>query len=150
MQVILLKDIEKLGRKDELITVRDGFARNFLLPRAFAVHATRENRKSVETKKELEVRRKNRRKEEAERLAERLGSFRLSLEVSTGEKDKLFGSVTAQDIADAFKRQGIVIDKKQIRLPELIRSLGTHPVTIELETDVKPTVQVEIVKSKKK
>lgn len=148
MEVILLKDVEKLGKKGEVLNVRDGFGRNFLLPRSLALQATRANRISVEKEKERAAKQKSQKKEEAEKLAQDLASLVLRLEVKAGEKDKLFGSVTAQDVAEALKEKGFALDKRQVHLSEPIRSLGAHAVTVELETDVKTTVQVEVVKEK--
>lgn len=150
MEVLLVKDVEKLGRKGELVSVRDGFARNFLIPHALAVLATRENQRVAEGEKKRTALHAERKKKDSEKLAQQIASLRLILEVAVGEKEKLFGSVTPQDIAEALKRQGVVLDKKRIHLSEPIRSLGTHAVTIELEGDVKLTLQVEIIKSKKK
>lgn len=148
MEVILLKDVERLGKKGDVVTVRDGFGRNFLLPRALAFRVTRENQFLIEAEKKRETRRRERRKEEVEKLAQALGSLHLRFEVAVGGKDKLFGSVTAQDLAETLKQKGIVLDKRKIRLSEPIRSLGTHTVTVDLDQDVKPTVQVEIVRKK--
>ena len=148
MELILLKDVEKLGKKGEVVSVRDGFGRNFLLPRSLALPATRENRLLNENEKKRAAKRRDQKKEEAAKLAESLISLHLRLEVKVGEKDKLFGSVTAQDLAEAFKQQGISLDKKQIHLSEPIRSLGVHPVTVDLGADVKPTLHVEIIKKK--
>jgi len=150
MEVLLVKDVEKLGRKGELVSVRDGYARNFLIPHALAILATRENQRVIEGEKKRATLRAERRKEDSEKLAQQIASLRLSLEVAVGEKEKLFGSVTAQQIAGALKRQGVVLDKRRIHLPEPIHSLGTHAVTIELEGNVKLAIQVEIIKSKKK
>ena len=148
MEVILLKDVEKLGKKGEVVNVRDGFGRNYLLPSSLALRATRENRARLEAEKKRSAERQGRKREEAEKLAQSLQSLALRLEVAVGEKDKLFGSVTAQDLADAFKQKGIVLDKKQFHLSEPIRSLGTHAVTVDLGAEVKSTLQVEIVRKK--
>lgn len=146
MEVILLRDVEKLGKRGEVVNVRDGFGRNFLLPRSLAIAATRSNRAFLEAQKKRTAKRLTEKKEEAEETAERLKSVRLRLEMAVGEKDKLFGAVTAQDLAEALRERGFNLDKKQIRLPEPIRSLGTHTVIVELNSDVKPTLQVEVVK----
>ena len=145
MELILIKDVEKLGRQGEVVNVRDGFGRNFLLPRALAVQATKKNRALLEGEKERARRHRGLEKEEAEKLAERLKNLTLRLEVKVGEKGKLFGSVTAQDVAEALKAKGIRVAKKQIHLPEPIRTLGAHTVTVELDPEVKPALQVEIV-----
>lgn len=146
MEVILLKDVEKLGKKGDIVDVRDGFGRNFLLPRAFAQASTRENRLLIESEKKLAARRRTREKNSAQKLAERLVSLKLRIEVEAGEKDKLFGAVTSQDLAEALKAEGVTLDKRQILLPGPLRTLGFHSVTLELDREIKPTVQVEIIK----
>jgi large subunit ribosomal protein L9 len=146
MEIILLKDVEKVGRKGEIVSVRDGFGRNFLLPRTLALPATPENRAQLETEKRRAAERRTQKKQEAEKLAEKLASLRLRVPVAVGEKDKLFGSVTSQDVAEAAAREGITLDKKQLILSEPIRSLGTHAVIVELDPNVKTTLQVEVVK----
>ena len=146
MQVILLKDVEKLGRRGESLNVRDGFGRNFLIPRRLAVSATAENRLWAETQKKLEAGRKARKRDEAGKLAETLTALPLRLEVPVGEKNQVFGSITPQDLAEALAQKGISIDKKQFRLSEPLRTLGKHSVTVELAPEVKATLQIEIVK----
>jgi len=146
MQVVLLKDVEKVGRKGEIVTVRDGFGRNFLLPRKLASPATPANIAFTEIEKQRASARKTKKKAAAEEVARKLGSVRIQVEVATGETDKLFGSVTAQDVAEAITKKGFSVEKKQIHLPEPIRSLGTHAVTVELEAGVRATVQVDVVK----
>jgi large subunit ribosomal protein L9 len=150
MEVILLRDVEKVGRRGEVVQVRDGFGRNFLLPRALAVPANEKNRSVLETEKKHAVKRRALEKEEAAKLVERIKKISIRLEVKTGETGKLFGSVTAQDLAEALKAQGIAVDKKQIHLPEPIRALGIHSVTVELDPEVKIALQVEIVSKEKK
>ena len=149
MDIILLKDVEKLGKKGDAVNVRDGFGRNFLLPRGLALPATRENRSRVETEKKRAASQKTRLKTEAEELAQKLGRMELRLEVKVGEKDKLFGSVTAQDLADALARKGISIDKKHIHLSEPLRSLGKHAVAVQLAPEVRASFEVELVKNAK-
>ena len=146
MQVILLKDIEKLGKRGESLNVRDGFGRNFLIPRQLAISATPENLKRSEIEKKLEAGRKARKREDAGKLAETLAALNLHFEVKAGEKNKVFGSVTTQDIAKALAQKGISVDKKQFRLTEPLRTLGKHSVAIDLAPEVKVTLQIEIVK----
>lgn len=146
MEIILLKDIEKVGKRGEVVSVKDGFGRNFLLPRGLALPATRENQTLIEREKKRVEARASRKKSEAEQLARQLASLRLRIEAAVGEKDKMFGSVTPQDLKEAVAKQGISLDKKQFRLSEPIRSLGIHPVTVELDSEVKATLQVEVTK----
>ncbi len=146
MELILLKDIEKVGRKGQVIRVRDGFARNFLLPQKFAFPSTRANREFVE---ELKVRAAKKHEKElaaAQKEADALGQVRLTLEARAGEQDKLFGSVTSEDIQEALERRGLKVDKKHIHLRDPIRALGSHQVVVELYPQVKTTVTVEVIK----
>lgn len=146
MEIILLKDVEKVGKRGEVVNVRDGFGRNFLLPRALALPATRENEALIEREKKQTAERRARKKSKAEALAQKLESLRLRLEVEAGEKDKMFGSLTAQDLQEALAQKGISLDKKQFQLPEPLRSLGTHTVTLELDPEVRASLQVEVIK----
>ena len=146
MEIILLKDVERLGKRGEVASVQDGFGRNFLFPRGWALPATRENRALIERETKHAEARRAREKTKADKLAQQLASLRLRIEVSVGEKDKMFGSVTPQDLQEALAQKGISLDKKQFRLSEPIRSLGVHPVTLELDSEVKATLQVEVVK----
>ncbi len=149
MQIILLKDVEKLGKKGDAVNVRKGFGRNFLLPRGLALPATRENKSQFETEKKRAAAQKARQKSAAQEMADKLGRTKLQIEVTVGEKDKLFGSVTAQDLAEALARKEFCVDKKQIHLPEPLKSLGKHTVTVELSPEVKCSVEVELVKNAK-
>lgn len=146
MEVILLKDVEKLGKQGQVVQVRDGFGRNYLVPRSLAAVATRENRAFAEAQKAQAAKRQTYKKEEAEGLAQALQAKPVQIEVKVGENEKLFGSVTPQDLADALKRSGFSLNKKQIHLTEPIRSLGRHSVTVELGPGVKTALQVEVVK----
>lgn len=145
MELILLQDVEKIGRKGEVIRVRDGFGRNFLLPQNLALVATRENRRFVDDLKARALKRLAEEKAAAETLAKKVNGLKITLERAAGEQDKLFGSVTAEDIREAFAEKKYNFEKKQIHLKEAIRSLGTYPVTLELYPQVKATVSVEVV-----
>lgn len=147
MKIILLQEVEKLGGRGAVVTVRDGFGRNFLLPRRLAVRATPETEALFQKQKERSAERSAEAKEEAEQLAARLASLTLRVEVEKVGKDKkLFGSVTAQEVVEALARQGISLNRKKIVFQEPIRTLGTHSVTAKLRPQVKSTFQVEVVK----
>ena len=146
MEVILLNDVETVGRRGDIVRVRDGYARNFLLPRKLAMASTRANQQFVEEQKERVARRREKEKAEAQTAAERINHVKVKIEVQAGEQDKLFGSVTSEDIAEALKRQGFSFQKKQILLKDSIRSIGTHPVAVELFPQVRATVTVEVVR----
>jgi len=146
MEIILLQDVEKLGKRGDVLKVRDGFGRNFLLPQSLALPATDENRAALEFEKKRAAKRKERGKEEALKLSDELTKLKLRWEVKVGEKGKIFGSVTAKDLAEMIKQKGIALDRRQIRLPRPIRSLGIHLVTLELHPEVKPVIEVDVVK----
>lgn len=147
MKVILLQEVEKLGGRGTVVTVRDGFGRNFLLPRRLAVRATPESEAAFQKEKARKTERSVQAKEVADQLAGRLASLTLRLEMEKVGKDKkLFGSVTAQEVAEALAKQGISVDRKKIVFEEPIRTLGTYSVTAKLHPQVKSTFQVEVVK----
>ena len=146
MELILIKDVEKVGRKGEVVRVRDGFARNFLLPQKFAISSTRANQEFVEEQKKRSARKKEKERTEAFDKAARLNQLKITVPAQAGEQEKLFGSVTAEDIAEALSRQGYTFDRKHILLKESIRTLGTHPVTVEIYPQVKATVTVEVIR----
>ncbi len=146
MELILLQDVEKIGRKGDVVRVRDGFARNFLLPQRLAMGSTRANQKFVEEQKARTAKKRMAEKDQADTRAHELGKLKITIETAAGEHDKLFGSVTAEDIRQALAKKGFSFDKKQIHLNEPIRSLGLHTVTVELYPQVKASVTVETVR----
>jgi large subunit ribosomal protein L9 len=146
MELILTQDVDKVGRKGDVVRVRDGYGRNFLIPRSLAVPSTRANQEFVEEQKVRSEKRREKERSEAQKAAEKLGKAKVILEAASGEKDKLFGSITAEDISEALRKQGFAYDKKHVLLKEPIRSLGTYSVTVEIYPQVKATVPVEVVK----
>lgn len=146
MELILLRDVDKVGRQGDVVRVRDGFARNFLIPHSLALPATRAGEKFVEEQKLRASKRREKEKEGAHTLSERLQHEKLRIEARAGEQDKLFGSVTAEDISLALSQRGYEVSKKQIHLTEPIRSLGTFTVTVALFPEVKASVEVEVVR----
>lgn len=143
---MLLKDVEKVGRRGDIVKVRDGFGRNFLIPRRLALPTTAASGRFLEEQKARSEKRKTKEKQQALSKAEKLAKMKIVLEVRAGEQDKLFGSVTAEDIREALERQGYSVDKKRIHLTEPIRALGTYPVTVELYPEVKGAVTVEVIR----
>ena len=146
MELILLKDVEKLGKRGDLVTVKDGYARNFLLPTGLARPNTPGNVKFVERLKELEKTRLQEELQHANTLAERLASLSCTVRVKVGEEDKLFGAVTAQDIAASLHEEGISIDRRKILLEQPIKSLGIFQIPVRLHTDVTAMLKVWVVK----
>jgi len=145
MELILLEDIKDLGHRGDVIKVRDGYARNFLLPRKLAQAATRHNRVFVEQQRVRSEKRKAERKRAAEEKAEKMADLKVTIEAKAGEQGKLYGSVTAEEIAAQLIQQGHEFEKKQVHLRQAIRTLGVHPVEVELHPGVRVTVSVEVI-----
>ncbi len=146
MEMILIQNVEKVGHKGDVVRVRDGYARNFLIPRSLAIRATRANQDLVGEQKVRAEKRREKERTAAQTLAEKLGQLKIIIESAAGEKDKLFGSVTAEDIREALRQKGHAYDRKQILMKESIRSLGSYPVVIEIHSQVKATINIEVVK----
>jgi large subunit ribosomal protein L9 len=146
MEVILREDIDKLGSRGQLVKVKDGFARNFLLPRRLAVFATEANKKIVEQERQSWLRKEAKVKADAEGLAQLLNGVSLEFARKAGDEDHLFGSVTAIDIETALAKKSFTIDKKKIHLEEPLKVLGEHKVKLHLYKDVDAEITVNIVK----
>jgi large subunit ribosomal protein L9 len=146
MEVILREDIEKLGSRGQVVKVAPGFARNYLLPKRLAVAATDANKKIVEQERQAHLRREAKDLADARDLAKMMSSVEVTIAQKAGENDQLFGSVTSRDIAEALQRQDYSIERRNIQLPEPIRTLGDHKVTIRLHREVPVEVTVHVVK----
>jgi large subunit ribosomal protein L9 len=145
MKVILIEDVDDLGRAGEILNVKDGYGRNYLIPKKKALPATPDNvRKMERVRRELEAAR-NKARADAERLAERIRSLSLTLPRKAGEGDKLFGSVTSMDIQRALKDEGIEVDRKRILLDEPIKSLGLFHVRVRLHREVTAELKIWVV-----
>jgi|SRR5690625_391445 len=144
VKVILRQGIDKLGAEGEIVTVRAGYARNYLLPKGFAYEATEANVRRLEDERRRQEERARRDYLEARRRAKALESVSLTFEVRAGEESKLFGSITNADIADRLNEQGLdfEVDRRQVDLEEPIRTLGVFSVPIKLHPEVKPEVKV--------
>jgi large subunit ribosomal protein L9 len=146
MKVILRDDVEKLGTTGNIVTVADGYARNFLFPRNLAVPATKGNVRSIDEIKKQKQFRENKKKKDAQRLKDRLEKLSLTAEVQTGEEDKVFGSVTAANIATLLEKQEFAIDRRKIMLEEPLKALGVYTIEIKLAPDVVASVKLWVVK----
>jgi len=143
MKVLLTETVDNLGSAGEVKKVADGYARNFLIPKGLAVPASAAALKQAELRRQAEARRQQRVKVEAESLATTLSQVTLTFRVKAGEKDKLYGSITNADIAEAFEREtGHTIDKRKVELEEPIRELGSYYVPIKLLPDLAPRITV--------
>ena len=146
MEVILRQAVENLGKPGDLVAVKAGYARNYLIPRGFALPATEGNKKRIEQQKARLEAAENERRGAAQQVAERLEQVSLTFSARVGEEEKLFGSVTAADIAQQLQAQGFEIEKRQVDLHDPIKSLGVYRVPIKLHAEVKPEVRVWVIK----
>ncbi len=146
MQVILRDDMDNLGKSGEVVNVKEGYARNFLLPRGHAIKATETDVARVEHEKRVIAARTAKLAKEAQAEADNLSQVSVSIARAVGEEDKLFGSVTGRDIAEALKEKGVVVDAKKIHLEEPIKALGLAEVQVKLGRGVSATVKVWVVK----
>ncbi|MCX7779431.1 MAG: 50S ribosomal protein L9 [Negativicutes bacterium] len=145
MKVILQQEVKKLGKKGDIIEVSEGYARNYLLPQKLAIPATNTNINAAVQQKAAEERKIQRLMDEARVMASQLSKVEVSISVKAGEGGKMFGSVTAKDIADALASQrGIEIDKRKIELKDAIKTAGTYPVTIKVHPEVSAQIQVHV------
>jgi large subunit ribosomal protein L9 len=145
MKVILKNDVKDLGQAGEVVNVKDGFARNYLVPQGLAVEASTKNVKEFEHEKKKIQEMARKVKAGATGLAEQIAAAKIVIKAKAGEEDKLFGSVTSMDIADALKAAGIEIDKKKIQLDEPIRRLGEHTVAVKIHSEVSAQLNVQVV-----
>jgi large subunit ribosomal protein L9 len=145
IQVILQHDVDKLGKSGELVRVRPGFARNFLLPRQLAVPATDAAVHRIEHERAVAMAKAEKAKKEAREFAAKLSGLAVKIVQKAGDDGRLFGSVTVKDIGAAVAAAGIEVDRKKIHLTEAIKATGTYEVTVKLASDITATVKVEVV-----
>jgi large subunit ribosomal protein L9 len=146
MKVILRKDYEKLGHVSEVVLVKDGYARNYLIPRGIAYEASDSNLRQLAEENKQQTRRTDKERGHAEILAGKLEKISVTIKMKVGEEEKLFGSVTAQMIADALQEKEIALDKRQIELEEPLKALGIYDVPVKLSSGVSGKVKVWIVR----
>jgi large subunit ribosomal protein L9 len=145
IELILREDVQSLGKAGEMVRVKPGYARNYLLPQGLAYEATEGNKKRIAAETRARTSRQDAERTEAERAAAALGQVALTLTGKAGEEGKLFGSITTQDLADALARQGHQIDKRRIELDHPIKTLGHHTVKVRLHPEVHAEVHVSVV-----
>lgn len=146
MKVILKQDYQNLGKFGETVEVKDGFARNYLIPRNYAIMATPQNLKVFEQDRKKEEIKQAKDKRAAELLADKLKDVSLTATVAVGEEDKVFGAITSQNIAELLNAKGFDIDRRKIQLSEPLKALGVYEVAIKLHTDVEAIIKVWVVK----
>lgn len=146
MQIILQEDIDKLGHRGDIVTVKPGYARNFLLPRKLAIEATTGNMKALERIRTSLAKKTATELEAAQTQAVLLNGVSLAFKRKTGENDQMFGSVTSADIAEGLTAQGFKIEKRQVQIADPLKALGEYPVTIKVFRDVTAEVKVHVEK----
>jgi large subunit ribosomal protein L9 len=146
MEVILRQAVENLGHPGDIVDVSAGFGRNYLVPRGLAYAATAGNKKRIEQEKQRLDAAESTRRASAQEIADKLAQVSLTFSARVGDEGKLFGSVTAADIAHQLEAQGFTIEKRQVDLHEPIRALGVYRVAVRLHADVKPEVKVWVIK----
>jgi large subunit ribosomal protein L9 len=145
MKVILKEDVAKLGSMGDVVAVKDGYARNFLIPKGLAAEANTRSVRQMEHEKRVIQERARKLREAAMGVSEKLAATKVTLRAKAGEEEKLFGSVTAMDIAEALKAEGFDVEKKKIVLGEPIKRLGAYTVEVKLGHDVTASISVEVV-----
>ena len=147
MEVVLLKEVERLGQEGAVVRVSPGFARNYLLPRALAVPASPERVRQMEEIKRQRARKLMRVKMQAESLKRRLEGRSLTLKLSLGEADKPFGAITSHDVIETLKREGIELEKTAVHLDEPIKTLGIYDIPVRVHPEVTATLKLWVVKA---
>lgn len=147
MKVILLENVETLGKIGDIVSVRDGYARNFLLPKGLVMHYTTDAVTFIEKRKKQETQRYAKEVEKAQELAEKIANVSCTVKVQAGDDDKLYGSVTAIDIQNALEQEGVAVDKRKIVIEEPIKKLGIYTISIQLLPEVTSALKVWVVRS---
>ena len=147
MELILRQDVDKLGRRGEVVNVATGYGRNFLLPRGFAMEVTDANRAMIERERKAHALRMAKEKAEFEGVAGRINTLRFVAPRRVGENNTLYGSVTSGDIAEFLAGKGVEIDKRKVQLDEPIKTLGEHEVKIKLHPEVSATLKLTVSKT---
>jgi large subunit ribosomal protein L9 len=146
MQIILQEDVEKMGNRGDVVTVKPGYARNFLLPHKLAIEATAGNMKALERIRGALAKKTATELDAAKKRAELLTGVSLEFTRKTGENEQMFGSVTTADIADGLKAQGFEVDKRQIQLKDPVKALGEYPVTVKVFRDITAEIKIHVDK----
>jgi len=148
MEVILRKDIPKLGKAGDIVKVKDGYARNYLLPKGFAIPANKKNIKALERERKIILAKAERLRKKAESLAEKLKDKTITIYRKVIEEGRIYGSVSVLDILQALKEEGIELEKSQILLEQPIKNLGVYEIPVKLTSDVEVKIKVEVVEEK--
>lgn len=147
MKIVLLSDVEKLGQAGDVVAVKDGFGRNFLIPTGKAMLADPRNLKMLEAQRRAASAKAERGMKSHRTFAQRLAKIEVTAKVYVGEEDRMFGAVTSSDIAELLAKQGVEIDRRWIALDEPIKALGIYTVPVKLHADVEAHIRVKVVKA---
>ena len=147
MEVILLKDLEGLGSEGEIVKVKPGFARNFLVPKGIALRASKSNLAVAEERKRIKEAKENRVEKANQALIDKLAKTNITIEVQVGEEERIFGSVTTQDIQKFLEEKGITIDRSCILMEEPIKSLGVYNIPVKITVDLESEIKVYVIKT---
>ena len=144
MQVILTESVDKLGEQGDVVDVADGYARNFLFPKQLAVEATKEQIQEMKMKEQQRAKKEAAKREDAQKMAEKMGQKEYVFSLKAGEEGRLFGSVTSQDIEEKLADEGFDIDRRNIELEDNIKELGTHKISIKIYQDIRAEIKVKV------
>lgn len=145
MEIILKEDIKGLGFKNDTVTVKPGYGRNFLIPQGMAIIASKSNKKMIEENIRQAAHKAEKLKKDAEEIANKLEDLTLNINTKAGESGKIFGAITALQVADALKEKGFDIDRKKISFNSAIKEIGEHTATILLHKEVQPEIKLNVV-----
>jgi large subunit ribosomal protein L9 len=145
MKVILKEDVHGLGKAGQIINVKDGYARNFLFPKGLALVADEKNMRLLEYQKKKFEEQAKKKRQDAESIAERLTGIQITIKSKAGEDQKLFGSITSKDIAEALQKEGFSIERKQIMISEPIKRLGEYEVEVKLHSNINAKLKINVV-----
>jgi large subunit ribosomal protein L9 len=145
MEIILKKDVEGLGYKNDTITVKPGFGRNYLIPQGLAILANNSNRKKIEEEIKQAAHKAAKLKQDAENIAEKIGDMVLSIPAKAGESGKIFGAITTLQVADALKHQGFEVERRKISFKSDVKNVGEHTAVIDLHKEVKKEITINVV-----
>lgn len=145
MKIILKEDVKNLGIMGDIVNVAEGYARNFLIPRKLAVEANTKSIKALEHEKKIIQEKAKKIKNADQELSDRISSMTLTIRAKAGEEDKLFGSITTMDIAEALKNEGVNIDRKKIALDEPIKRLGSYTVSVRIHPEIAAQLNIQVI-----
>ena len=148
MKIILLKSYDKLGKVGEVVNVKAGFARNYLIPNQIGSPATKQNIKSLESFLRSQEIKEAKNRTNLEALSKKLNSLTIKFDMQAGEDDKLFGSITSQMVSDELKEQGFTVDKKEINIADPIKTLGNHKININLGYELETKIKIKVSSAK--